>query len=101
MSTNELLEIGIRNCSVVSRPVTADPRIPCPLSQRKSIIYGRSRSPVFFPKKPLSHDALRHVEPPLGGRPVVRKYKVKPAPRRQRLVLKPKEEKTASNAVEL
>ena len=36
-----------------------------------------------------------------GGRPVVRKYKVKPAPRRQRLVLKPKEEKSAFRAAEL
>ena len=36
-----------------------------------------------------------------SGRPVVRKYKVKPAPRRQRLVLKPKEEKSALKAAEL
>ena len=36
-----------------------------------------------------------------SGRPVVRKYKVKPAPRRQRLVLKPKEEKSAFKAAEL
>ena len=36
-----------------------------------------------------------------SGRPVVRKYKVKPAPRRQRLVLKVKEEKSAFEAAEL
>ena len=36
-----------------------------------------------------------------SGRPVVRKYKVKPAPRRQPLVLKPKEEKSAFEAAEL
>ena len=36
-----------------------------------------------------------------SGRTVVRKYKVKPAPRRQRLVLKPNEEKSAFKAAEL
>ncbi len=36
---------------------------------------------------------------PSGG-PVVRKYKVKPAPRRQRVVLKPTEEESAFKAAE-
>ena len=36
-----------------------------------------------------------------SGRPVVRKYKVKPASRRQRLVLMPKEENSLFKAAEL
>ena len=58
---------------------------------------GRARSLA----RSLGRSSILAAPSGPNGRPVVRKYKVKPAPRGQRLVLKPKEEKSAFKAAEL